>query len=168
MGTTFIWSIVGHYYTSICPVPVQTSTPEMVDQGIAVLRLLKGSLGWAKIVGGIAMSGYVCGQPRRLNLLGLLALSSQLLYNVPSSEGRDVGLFVSHPRYCHRKNLIYRLFCRHLIPWLGWWQWLTPEDGGLFSLVVSLSWMTFFLGLGVLRPATYGNWKPLPLRWGPG
>ena len=45
METTSIWSIVSHYYTSMCPVTVQASTPEVVDQGIIVLRLLEGLLG---------------------------------------------------------------------------------------------------------------------------
>ena len=96
MGTTFIWSTVGHYCPAMCPIPVQASTPEVVDRGIAVLRLLEGSLGGVEVVGGITMWGYVCGQPGRLNLLGLLALSPQLLYKAPFSEGGDMGRFVSH------------------------------------------------------------------------
>ena len=88
MGTMSIWSTVGHYYTTMYPVPVQTSTLEVVDRGIAVLRLLEGSLGGAEVVGGITMWGYVCGQPGKLNLLELLALSPQLIYNAPSSEDR--------------------------------------------------------------------------------
>ena len=45
MGTMSIWSVVGHYYTVMCSVPLQASTPEVVDQGIIVLRSLEGSLG---------------------------------------------------------------------------------------------------------------------------
>ena len=55
MGTTSIWSAVGQYNTTICPVPIQASTPEVVGRGITNLRLSEGSLGRGKIVGGIAM-----------------------------------------------------------------------------------------------------------------
>ena len=44
MGTTSIWSTVGHYYTVMYPILIQASTPKVVDQGIADLRLLEGSL----------------------------------------------------------------------------------------------------------------------------
>ena len=45
MGTISIWSALGHYYNEMYPVPVQASTPEVVGQGITILRLLEGSLG---------------------------------------------------------------------------------------------------------------------------
>ena len=76
MGTTFIWSSVGHYYTMMCPVPIQAFTPEVVGRGIAVLRLLEGSLGGTEVIGGIATWSYVCGQPGRLSLFRLIALST--------------------------------------------------------------------------------------------
>ena len=75
MGTMSIWPTVGHYYNAMCLVPIRAYTLEVVDQDIADLRLLEGSLGGAKIIGGITTWGYVCGQPRRLNLIRLLALS---------------------------------------------------------------------------------------------
>ena len=96
MGTTSIWFTVGHCYTAMCPIPIQASTPEIVGRGVPVLRLLEGSLGEAEVIGGIATWSYVYGQPRRLSLLRLLALSMLLLYNVPLSEGGDTGQFVSH------------------------------------------------------------------------
>ena len=60
MGTTSIWSTMGHYYTAMCLVPIQASTLEVVDQGIAILRLLEGLLRRAEIVGGIAKKGGDC------------------------------------------------------------------------------------------------------------
>ena len=97
MGTTSIWSTMGHYHTAICLVPIQASTPEVVDRGITVLRLLEESFRGAEVVVGIATWGYACGQPGGLNLLRLLVLSPQLLYNAPSSEGGDVAQFILHP-----------------------------------------------------------------------
>ena len=44
--------------------------------GVIVLRLLKGSLGGAEVIGGIATWSNVCGQLGRLSLLRLLALST--------------------------------------------------------------------------------------------
>ena len=75
MGTMSIWSIVGHYYTMTCLVPIRASTPEVVGQGIIVLRLLEGLLGGAEVVGGIAMWNNACSHPGRLGLLKLLTLS---------------------------------------------------------------------------------------------
>ena len=76
MGTTSIWSTMGHYYIEMCLVPIQVSMPEVVGRGIAILRLLEESLGRTEVIGGIATWSCVCGQPGRLGLLRLLALST--------------------------------------------------------------------------------------------
>ena len=54
MGTTSIWFVVGQYNITMCLVPIQASTLEVVGRGIVDLRLLEGSLGGPEIFGGIA------------------------------------------------------------------------------------------------------------------
>ena len=76
MRTMSIWSIVGHYHTTMCPVPIQGSTLEVVGCGIVDLRLLERLLGEVEVVGRIATWSYACDQPRRLNFLRSLALST--------------------------------------------------------------------------------------------
>ena len=44
MGTMFVQFTVAHYYTATYLISIQASTPEVVGQGVAVLRLLEGSL----------------------------------------------------------------------------------------------------------------------------
>ena len=88
-----------------------------------------------------------------LSLLRLLVPPTQFPYNIPPLQDGDMRQLVSHPAYCHRKNLIpgFNCFIRC--------HWLMLEDGSLFSQVVSRSWLAFFLRFGVLRAAACGNWK---------
>ena len=54
MGAISIWSAMGQYNIAMCPMSIQASTLEVVGRGITDLRLLKGSLGRAETVEGIA------------------------------------------------------------------------------------------------------------------
>ena len=50
MGTTSIWSVVGHYNTAMCQMPIQDSTPEVLGRGIAIMKLLEGLLGEERVM----------------------------------------------------------------------------------------------------------------------
>ena len=156
MGAMPFWSAQDKQCLTI----TRTLAPRVASWSKTSPELLEGSLGGAKVTRGIATWSNACSQPGRLSLLRLLALSTQLLYNVPLTEGGDAGQLVSHPRYCRRKNLIPGFH------WPRLRQWLTFKDGGLFSQVISRSWMIVFLRLGVLRATTYRDQKPPSLKVG--
>ena len=113
-------------------------------------ELSEGSLGRVEVTRETVTRSNVHNQPEGLSFLKLLAPPAQFPYNSPPSQA------ISHPAYCRRKDLILGFH------WFIRCHQLTPEDGSLFSQVVSHSQLAFFLLFDVLKATTCGNQKPSP------
>ena len=91
----------------LCPTVARTSTPRVANQGKISPELLEGSLGGAKVAGGIATWVYACDQPKRIHPPGSFTLPpqsfSQMLLLIRMGGVRRSAL---RPRYCRRKNPI--------------------------------------------------------------
>ena len=76
VGVVPLWSVKD----VLCPTVAKTSAPRVASQGKTSPELLEGSLRAAEVVEGIAMWGYACGQPKRINLLGRLPYPHKALF----------------------------------------------------------------------------------------
>ena len=121
----------------------KASTIEVAGRGIAVLKLSEGSLWAVETTGGTIKMGEAIrrialwhgrfSQPRRINLLELLAFSSWSFLVAVCLGEEDIRSYFSHaPLWILSQE---ELSCGLLFYCLDlgiWWKWLTPEEEGFF------------------------------------